>query len=57
MAELEDHDQWGIRFHDGAIAFPFNKVYKQLERGDFESIFSFFTALPVIRKHAEASAD
>jgi hypothetical protein len=53
----EKEDQWGIRFDDGAIAFPFNKVYKQLDRGDFESIYSFFTVLPIIRKHTEARSD
>lgn len=46
----ERDDQWGIRFDDGAIAFPFTKVYKQLEDGEFESIYSFFTVLPIIRE-------
>ena len=47
----ERDDQWGIRFDDGAIAFPFTKVYKQFDDGEFESIYSFFTVLPIIREH------
>jgi hypothetical protein len=47
----EGDNQWGIRFDDGAIAFPFTKVYKQFDDGEFESIFSFFTVWPIIREH------
>jgi hypothetical protein len=50
----EEHNQWGVRFDDGTIAFPFNKVYKQLEGGDFESIYSFFTVVPVIRERGSS---
>jgi glutamate dehydrogenase/leucine dehydrogenase len=48
----EHDDQWGIRFDDGAIAFPFTKVYKQFDDGEFESIYSFFTVLPIIRQRS-----
>ena len=48
----ERDDQWGIRFDDGAIAFPFTKVYKQFDDGEFESIYSFFTVLPIIRERS-----
>ncbi len=41
-------DQWGIRFGAQNGAFPFSKVYKQLEGGEMESILSFFTILPRI---------
>src|SRR6266481_2399022 len=41
-AHFEKLDQWGIRFDDGNGAFPISKVYKQLEDGEFDSIFSFF---------------
>lgn len=55
--QTEPDNEWGVRFSDGTIAFPFNKVYKQLEGGEFESIYSFFTVVPVIQKHSERSAD
>lgn len=46
----EKLNQWGIRFDDESWAFPFSKVYKQIEDGEFESISSFFRVLPIILK-------
>lgn len=48
---FEKLDQWGVRFGDESGAFPFSKVYKQFEDGEFESVLSFFTALPLILNH------
>jgi hypothetical protein len=45
---FEAQGQWGIRFEDGSGAFPFSKVYKQLEDGDYNSVLSFFTILPAL---------
>lgn len=48
---FEELDQWGIRFDDANAAFPISKVYKQLEDGEFDSIFSFFTIIPKLRDY------
>ena len=48
---FEQTKQWGIRFDDSNGAFPISKVYKQLENGESDSIFSFFTIIPKIREH------
>jgi hypothetical protein len=55
-AYFEQTNQWGIRFDDGNGAFPISKIYKQLEDGEFDSIFSFFTIIPKIRDHINTQA-
>lgn len=39
---------WHIRFDDKNGAFPFNKVRKQLQFGEEDSIASFFDAIPAL---------
>lgn len=46
---------WGVAFEDGTMAFPFNKVTKQIDGGPFESISSFFRAVPTIMKHSSVA--
>ncbi|MDQ3817230.1 MAG: hypothetical protein M3362_06020 [Acidobacteriota bacterium] len=47
----ESNGMWGIFFSEASdrnAAFPFNKVRKQLSRGESDSILSFYNVLPVI---------
>jgi hypothetical protein len=39
---------WGVEVSEKLTAFPFNKVQKQLENEDGDSVFGFFTAIPAI---------
>lgn len=39
---------WCVRFDDRNAAYPFAKVGKQLEHGAEDSVFSFFTLIPVL---------
>jgi hypothetical protein len=52
-AYFEGVNQWGIRFDDGNGAFPISKIYKQLEDGEFDSVLSFFTMLPKLRRYID----
>ena len=55
-AYFDEVDQWGIRFDDGNGAFPIAKVHKQLEDGEYDSVFSFFTTLPKLRRYINEQA-
>lgn len=39
---------WGVEVNEKLTAFPFNKVHKQLENEDGDSVLGFFTAIPAI---------
>jgi hypothetical protein len=39
---------WGVEVNEKLTAFPFNKVQKQLENEDGDSVLGFFTAIPAI---------
>ncbi len=39
---------WGVEVNEKLTAFPFNKVRKQLENEDGDSVLGFFTAIPAI---------
>ena len=39
---------WCVAFNDEDMAFPFNKVAKQLDNGLVDGIASFFRAVPII---------
>jgi hypothetical protein len=39
---------WCVAFRNDGMAFPFAKVAKQMDNGLFDSIRSFFTAMPAI---------
>ncbi|MCF7913402.1 MAG: hypothetical protein K9M99_12820 [Candidatus Cloacimonetes bacterium] len=39
---------WAITFKDGNRAYPFNKTSKHFENGIEDSIYSFFTSIPMI---------
>jgi len=53
-AYFEKQGSWGIQLNDGNGAFPIAKVYKQLEDGEFDSVYSFFTIIPLINEIASA---
>lgn len=38
----------GIKFGDNNWAFPFSKVEKHLTNGSEDSIYSFFTCIPIV---------
>ena len=44
-----------VRFGEKLQAFPFAKVRKQFENGTEDSIYSFFTAIPIILKRQPGS--
>ena len=39
---------WGVAIGDDFIAYPFNKVGKQMQNGLEDGIDSFFTSIPVL---------
>jgi hypothetical protein len=41
--------EWGVRFDERSVAFPFVKVRKHLENGREDSVLSFFSAIPALR--------
>ncbi|MBF0398491.1 MAG: hypothetical protein HQK78_17075 [Desulfobacterales bacterium] len=43
-------DGWCVSFDQTNRAFPFTKVRKQLENGPDDSIYSFFTVIPMFFK-------
>jgi hypothetical protein len=45
---LEDKYGWCIRFNAENGVYPFSKTRKQLEKGPEESIYSFFTMIPIV---------
>lgn len=38
----------GIVFSDGNVAFPFNKIKKQIENGNDDSIAGFYKTIPIL---------
>lgn len=44
----EDVYGWHIRFNAENGVYPFSKVRKQLDAGPEESIYSFFTMIPIV---------
>lgn len=43
---------WGIRISDRITIFPFNKVQKQLENADGDSVLGLFTTIaPLLKSH------
>lgn len=48
-------DQWGVKTVGGITAYPFTKVRKQIDDGSFDSISSFFRAIPAIADHSSRS--
>ena len=44
---------WCVSFGEKNKAFPFGKVAKQIRNGEGDSIYSFFTAVPVVMKLQE----
>lgn len=46
----ETSEGWAIEFSDGNMVYPFSKTVKQFENGAEDSIYSFFTTIPVIFK-------
>jgi hypothetical protein len=38
----------GIVFDDGNAAYPFNKIRKQMENGEEDSIASFYSTIPLV---------
>jgi len=45
----------GIVFDDKNAAYPINKVRKHLENGEEDSIYSFFTMIPLVYPHLQSS--
>ncbi len=45
---VEADSSWAIRFSEGNLAYPFNKVRKQLQHGPEDSVLSFFEHIPVV---------
>ena len=39
---------WGVEINDKVTVFPFNKVEKQLEAGEGDTVLSFFKTLPAV---------
>jgi hypothetical protein len=39
---------WGVFFDDRNVVFPFAKVYKQLAKGEGDSIFGMYDVIPVV---------
>ena len=44
----EVNGMWCVKFDDANAAFPFAKVFKQLENGAEDSVLSFFDATPLV---------
>jgi hypothetical protein len=40
----------GVAFSGGNVAFPFNKIRKQIQNGSEDSIASFYNTIPLIFK-------
>jgi hypothetical protein len=45
---VKQDGMWGVSIGDDFIAYPFNKIGKQMENGLEDSIHSFFTSIPVL---------
>jgi hypothetical protein len=45
---VKQDGMWGVSIGDDFIAYPFNKIGKQMENGPEDSIDSFFTSIPVL---------
>ena len=45
---VKQDGMWGVSIGDHFIAYPFNKIGKQMENGLEDSIDSFFTSIPVL---------
>jgi len=43
-----DEYGWCIRFDEDNAVYPFSKTRKQLENGAEDSIYSFFTMIPIV---------
>ena len=43
-----DEDGWAVKVNDKLSVFPFNKVRKQLNSADGESVLAFFKAIPAL---------
>ena len=46
----EREGQWGVFFDDSNAVFPFNKVHKQFQNGEGDSIRSFFEVIGEVFK-------
>ncbi len=46
----QTEDGWSVVINHGNMTFPFSKVQKQLENGPEDSIYSFYTVIPVVFK-------
>ena|GEM_PF-4715644 len=44
----ETTEGWAVEFNDQNKVYPFNKTLKQFENGPEDSIYSFFTTIPII---------
>jgi hypothetical protein len=45
---VKQNGMWGVAIGADFIAFPFNKIRKQMEGGLEEGIDSFFTSIPIL---------
>ena len=45
---VKQDGMWGVSIGDDFVAYPFNKIGKQMENGLEDSIDSFFTGIPVL---------
>ena len=46
--KLHEEDVWCVAFKNGGMAFPFNKIRKQIDYGLGDGISYFFNAMPAI---------
>lgn len=46
----EEQEALCVAFSNGNKAYPFTKIYKQLENGLEDSVYSFYTIIPIVFK-------